>query len=55
MEAVGPTDAPIIAMLLDRTPPAEIARVLGMDAAAVGRRIERIIGRLRAETPVAAP
>jgi DNA-binding NarL/FixJ family response regulator len=54
MEAVGPTDAPIIAMLLDRTPPAEIARVLGMDAAAVGRRIERIIGRLRAETPVAA-
>jgi DNA-binding NarL/FixJ family response regulator len=54
MEAVGPTDAPIIAMLLDRTPPAAIARALGMDAAAVGRRIERIIGRLRAETPIAA-
>jgi hypothetical protein len=46
--------APGAPAALDRTAPAEIGRVVGMDAAAVRRRIERIIGRLRAETPVAA-
>jgi DNA-binding NarL/FixJ family response regulator len=43
--------APIIAMLMDDTPVPEIAKVLGVPAVAVERRLDRMLDRLRVETP----
>jgi DNA-binding NarL/FixJ family response regulator len=50
-ELVDGDAAPIIAMLMDDTPVPEIARVLGVPAVAVERRLDRMLDRLRVETP----
>lgn len=48
---LDPADHPVLAMLVDGTPPAEVAAVLGIPAGSMRGRIERILGRLRVPTP----
>lgn len=50
---LDPEDQPVLTMLMDATPPSEVADILGVPAEAMGRRIERLIGRLRVRTPAA--
>jgi len=45
---IDPEDLALLAMLVDGTSAAEVADTLRMDRRAVGRRIDRVIGRLRA-------
>ena len=45
---VDAEDLALLAMLMDRTEPAEVAATLRLDGRKVGRRIERLLGRLRA-------
>ena len=45
---VEPDDLALLAMLVDRTPPAEVAAALRLDRHRVQRRTERLLGRLRA-------
>jgi DNA-binding NarL/FixJ family response regulator len=45
---VEPDDLALLAMLVDRTPPAEVADALRLDERRLGRRTERLLGRLRA-------
>jgi DNA-binding NarL/FixJ family response regulator len=53
---VEPDDLALLAMLVDRTPPADVADALRVDRRRLGRRIERMLVRLRARstTTVAA-
>jgi DNA-binding NarL/FixJ family response regulator len=53
---VEPDDLALLAMLVDRTPPAEVADALRLDRRRLSRRTERLLGRLRArgEPTVAA-
>ena len=53
---VEPDDLALLAMLVDRTPPAEVADALRLDRQRVSRRTERLLGRLRTRPagPVAA-
>jgi DNA-binding NarL/FixJ family response regulator len=53
---VDDDDLALLAMLVDRTPPAEVADALRLDRRRVHRRTERLLGRLRARptTGVAA-
>ena len=44
---VEPEDLALLAMLVDRTEPAEVAATLRLDRRRVGRRIEVLLGRLR--------
>jgi DNA-binding NarL/FixJ family response regulator len=41
-------DLALLAMLVDRTPTAEVADTLHLDRRRMGRRVERLLGRLRA-------
>jgi hypothetical protein len=50
-ELVDGDGGPIIAMLMDDTPVPEIAKVLGLPAVAIERRLDRMLDRLRVETP----
>jgi DNA-binding NarL/FixJ family response regulator len=45
---VDPDDLALLAMLVGRTPPADVAETLHLDRRRLGRRIERLLGRLRA-------
>jgi DNA-binding NarL/FixJ family response regulator len=45
---VDAEDLALLAMLVDRTPAAEVADTLHLDRRRMGRRIERLLGRLRA-------
>jgi DNA-binding NarL/FixJ family response regulator len=51
---VEPDDLALLAMLVDRTPPADVAETLHMDHGRVARRTERVLGRLRRPAPRAA-
>jgi DNA-binding NarL/FixJ family response regulator len=53
---VEPDDLALLAMLVDRTPPDEVADALRLDRRRLSRRTERLLGRLRAgqATSVAA-
>jgi DNA-binding NarL/FixJ family response regulator len=53
---VDAEDLALLAMLADRTPPADVAEALRLDQRRLGRRIERLLGqvRTRAATIVAA-
>jgi DNA-binding NarL/FixJ family response regulator len=42
-------DLALLAMLVDRTPPGEVADALRLDRRRVQRRTERLLGRLRAQ------
>jgi DNA-binding NarL/FixJ family response regulator len=50
---VEPDDLALLAMLADRTSPDDVAATLRLDARRLSRRIERLLGRLRAR-PAAA-
>ena len=45
---VEPDDLALLAMLVDRTPPTEVADALRLDERRLSRRTERLLGRLRA-------
>jgi DNA-binding NarL/FixJ family response regulator len=45
---IDPEDLALLAMLVDRTPTADVADTLHLDRRRMGRRVERLIGRLRA-------
>src|SRR3954451_12770854 len=47
-------DLALLAMLVDRTPPAEVAEALRLDERRLRPRTERLLGRLRARVTVAA-
>jgi DNA-binding NarL/FixJ family response regulator len=47
-------DLPIFAMVMDRTPPREIAETLGLETKTVSTRIERMLRRFKIEVPAAA-
>ena len=51
---VEPDDLALLAMLVDRTPPAEVADTLRLDRRRLPRRIERLLARLRALPRTAA-
>ena len=51
---IDPEDLALLAMLVDGTPPGDAADTLRLDRRKVGRRIERLLGRLRAGSPAAA-
>jgi hypothetical protein len=44
---VEPEDLALLAMLVDRTEPAEVAATLRLDRRRMARRIERLLARLR--------
>jgi DNA-binding NarL/FixJ family response regulator len=46
-QLVDPDDLALLAMLADRTPPSEVAETLHLDGRRVGRRIDRLLTRLR--------
>ena len=45
---IEPEDLALLAMLVDRTPAADVAETLRLDGRRMGRRVERLLGRLRA-------
>jgi DNA-binding NarL/FixJ family response regulator len=51
---VGPDDLALLAMLVDQTPPADVADALRLDQRRLSRRTERLMGRLRARRAVPA-
>ena len=51
---VEPDDLALLAMLVDRTSPADVAATLHMDRSRVAKRTERVLGRLRRAAPRAA-
>jgi DNA-binding NarL/FixJ family response regulator len=48
---VEPDDLALLAMLVDRTPAADVAATLHMDRRRVANRTERVLGRLRGGRP----
>ena len=48
---VEPDDLALLAMLVDRTSPADVAETLHLDRRRLGRRIEHLLGRLRTRPP----
>jgi DNA-binding NarL/FixJ family response regulator len=50
-DALDTEDLPILSMLIDRTPPHEIADTLRLDRAELGRRVARMLERLKASVP----
>jgi len=51
---IDPEDLALLAMLADGTPAGDAADTLRLDPRNVGRRIDRMVGRLRAGSPAAA-
>jgi DNA-binding NarL/FixJ family response regulator len=51
---VDPDDLALLAMLVDRTPAADVADTLQIDRRRVAKRIERVMARLRRPAPRAA-
>jgi DNA-binding NarL/FixJ family response regulator len=51
---IDPEDLALLAMLADGTPTADVAETLHLDGRRVSRRIERLLGRLRARTAAGA-
>jgi DNA-binding NarL/FixJ family response regulator len=51
---VDPEDLALLAMLLDRTPTADVADTLRLDRRLMARRVERLLGRLRARDEASA-
>jgi DNA-binding NarL/FixJ family response regulator len=52
-QLIDPEDLALLAMLADGTSAGDVADTLRLDRRRVGRRIERMLGRLRAGTPAA--
>lgn len=53
-QRVDPEDLALLAMLADGAEPAEVAEALRLDERRVARRIDRLLGRLRAREPAGA-
>ena len=53
-QLVEPDDLALLAMLVDRTPAADVAAALRLDSRKLSRRTERLLGRLRARPARAA-
>ena len=53
-QALAPDDLPILGMLLDRTPPAEIGDTLRLEPAELRQRIDRMLRRLNVPLPSGA-
>jgi DNA-binding NarL/FixJ family response regulator len=51
---IDPEDLALLAMLVDGTSAGDVAETLHLDRRKVGRRIERMLGRLRRRAPAAA-
>jgi DNA-binding NarL/FixJ family response regulator len=51
---IDPEDLALLAMLVDLTPAADVADTLHLDRRRMGRRIERLLGRLRARPTAGA-
>jgi len=51
---VEPDDLALLAMLVDNTPPADVAEALRLDARRLSRRTERLLGRLRGRATTSA-
>jgi DNA-binding NarL/FixJ family response regulator len=51
---VEPDDLALLAMLVDRTPPEDVADALRLDERRLERRTERMLGRLRDRAPIPA-
>jgi DNA-binding NarL/FixJ family response regulator len=51
---IEPEDLALLAMLVDGTSAGDVAETLHLDRRRVGRRIDRLLGRLRRGTPAAA-
>jgi DNA-binding NarL/FixJ family response regulator len=51
---VEPEDLALLAMLVDRTPAVDVADTLHMDRRRMSRRVERLLGRLRARPAAGA-
>ena len=51
---IDPEDLALLAMLVDRTPPADVADTLHLDRRSMHSRVERLLGRLRARPPARA-
>ena len=51
---IDPEDLALLAMLVDRTPAADVADTLNLDQRRMGRRVERLLGRLRARPATSA-
>jgi DNA-binding NarL/FixJ family response regulator len=47
-----PEDLPILTMVVDGTAPGDIAGALRIDGRELNRRVDRMLGRLRVETPI---
>ena len=54
-QALDPDDLPILSMLLDRTPSAEIASTLRLEAADLRDRVDRMLRHLKVPVPSVAP
>ena len=54
-QALDPEDLPILGMLLDRTPAAEIASTLRMGTAELRDRVDHMLLRLKVPVPSVAP
>jgi DNA-binding NarL/FixJ family response regulator len=52
---VEPDDLALLAMLVDRTAPADVADTLHLDRRRLGRRIEQLLVRLRGRSPRPRP
>jgi DNA-binding NarL/FixJ family response regulator len=51
---VEPDDLALLAMLVDQTPPEDVADALRLDERRLERRTDRLLGRLRAREPIPA-
>jgi DNA-binding NarL/FixJ family response regulator len=51
---LDPEDLPIVGMVLEGTPPADVAETLRLEPRELSARLDRMIGRLRVEVPATA-
>ena len=51
-QALDPADLPVLGMLVDRTPPTEVAATLRIDRTELDRRMTAMLGRLRVPVPI---
>jgi DNA-binding NarL/FixJ family response regulator len=52
---VDSDDLALLAMLMDRTEPSDVAATLRLDRRKVARRVEKLLGRLRSQPPRSIP
>jgi hypothetical protein len=52
-QALDPEDLPLLGMLINRTPPAEIASTMRLERAELDRRIAGMLSRLKVPVPAA--